>query len=421
MGQSVEILEDDDGFAIIGGSSEVAEFLRANRLEDVSSAELDMPRLSRVMHAGGVASQVSSTIAASSGRWVKLSEESAQAVKRHGFMPAKSGGHHLMAGKPGEVKQWLQTAGKAPPLLSPPVALAALATAMQQRAMQQQMDEIAEYLEKIEEKLDAVLQSQKDSIQSGIAGVAGMIRSAYSMRENTGGISSITWSKLQGQESRVLELQDYALSQLNRGIEQVREAAADGDPSKARKALEAQAEIQEWLVALARLSHHLHHLHLLELDYHLEAELEGMDGHRRGLASTRDHFRVQIATSTQLLSEALQNIVNRANAKVLFHPRHSPAAARDALHFAGSVDAFHAALGLDDAVSADELEVRGWLEEAKCKGEVAFDNALEVAGRVKRIGGHTANGAQSVAGQLRRRVPSLRKGDIDGETVDEDS
>lgn len=113
--------------------------------------------------------------------------------------------------------------------------------------------------------------------------------------------------------------------------------------------------------------------------------------------------------------------MNQANAKVLFHPRHSPAAAREALHLAGSVDAFHAALGLDDAVTTDGLEVRGWLKEAKCKGEVAFDNALEAASRVKRIGGHTANGAQSVAGQLRRRIPPLRKGGIDGETVEEDS
>ncbi len=42
---------------------------------------------------------------------------------------------------------------------------------MTQLAMQQQMDEIVEYLEKINEKVDDILRSQKDAVLADMIGV----------------------------------------------------------------------------------------------------------------------------------------------------------------------------------------------------------------------------------------------------------
>ena len=81
---------------------------------------------------------------------MKLTAESADAVRKYGLMATKTPGvSHAMIGKPGEVKQWLQIAQAPTALLSGPFALTALSAMMQQRAMQQQMDEIVEYLQEI--------------------------------------------------------------------------------------------------------------------------------------------------------------------------------------------------------------------------------------------------------------------------------
>jgi hypothetical protein len=46
------------------------------------SKDLDLPRLGKVLSTGGAATQAGAEIAANSGRWVKLTEESAQAMKK---------------------------------------------------------------------------------------------------------------------------------------------------------------------------------------------------------------------------------------------------------------------------------------------------------------------------------------------------
>lgn len=46
---------------------------------------------------------------AESGRWVKLTAESAQKVKQFGLMPSKTPGvSHAMIGAPGHIRGWLQ-------------------------------------------------------------------------------------------------------------------------------------------------------------------------------------------------------------------------------------------------------------------------------------------------------------------------
>lgn len=68
-------------------------------------------------------------------------------------------------------KQWLQIAQAPSVLLSGPFAVSALATMMQQRAMQEQMDEIAEYLEEINEKVEDILRAQTDAVLADMVGV----------------------------------------------------------------------------------------------------------------------------------------------------------------------------------------------------------------------------------------------------------
>ena len=198
MGNEIELVTDGDGLAVIGDSADIERFLLDQGLSRVPSKVLDIRRLSSFAGTGGTALRVGSEVATNSGRWVKLTAESAQAVKQYGLMATKTPGvSHAMIGKPGEVKQWLQIAQAPTALLSGPLALSALSTMMQQQAMQQQMDQIVEYLQEINEKVDDILRAQKDAVLAEMIGVDLVIEDALTVRDQVGRVSEITWSKIQ--------------------------------------------------------------------------------------------------------------------------------------------------------------------------------------------------------------------------------
>lgn len=134
MSNEIELVSDGDGMAVIGDSTDVERFLLDQGLDKTPSKVLDVQRLSSFAGTSGAALRVGSEVAANSGRWVKLTAESAQAGKQYGLIATKTPGvSHAMIGKPGEVKQWLQIAQAPTALLSGPLALAALSAMMQQQ------------------------------------------------------------------------------------------------------------------------------------------------------------------------------------------------------------------------------------------------------------------------------------------------
>src|SRR5215469_12610961 len=161
VGSEIELVSDGDGLAVLGNPADVERFFLSAGLDKALSRDLDLHRLWSFSGTGGAAAQIGADLAANSGRWVKLTPESAEVVKKYGLMPTKTRGvSHAMIGELGDIKQWLQTARAPSALLSGPFALTALSTMMQQRAMQQQMDEIVEYLQEINEKVDDILRGQ---------------------------------------------------------------------------------------------------------------------------------------------------------------------------------------------------------------------------------------------------------------------
>ena len=79
MSDDIDIISDGDGVAIIGRPTAVDRFLSA---AGVTSKDMQLDRkLRSAVKAGSVLGQVGSEIAANSGRWVKLTEESAKALK----------------------------------------------------------------------------------------------------------------------------------------------------------------------------------------------------------------------------------------------------------------------------------------------------------------------------------------------------
>ena len=216
MNNEIQLVSDSNGLAVIGSPTDVERFLLEQGLDRIPSKELDLRRLGPLLSAGGATARVGSELAANSGRWVKLTADSARAVRQYGLMPAKTPGiSHAMIGKPGEIKQWLQIAQAPGVLLSGPMALSALSTMTQQRAMQQQMDEIVEYLQEINEKVDDILRGQKNAVLADMIGAELIIEEALIVRDQVGRVSEVTWSKVQAASMTIASTQAYALGELD--------------------------------------------------------------------------------------------------------------------------------------------------------------------------------------------------------------
>ena len=83
MSNEIQLISDGDGLAVIGNPTAVERFLVS---EGLPSKDLGLPRLSSVLSAGAGTAQAGSELAATSGRWVKLTEESAKAIKKYDLM-----------------------------------------------------------------------------------------------------------------------------------------------------------------------------------------------------------------------------------------------------------------------------------------------------------------------------------------------
>jgi hypothetical protein len=397
MGSEIDLVSDGDGLAVIGGSADVERFFLSAGLGKAPSRDLDLHRLWSLAGTGGAAVQAGADLAASSGRWVKLTAESAEAVKKYGLMPTKTRGvSYAMIGEPGDIRQWLQVAQGPSALLGGPLALTALSTMMQQRALQQQMDEIVEYLREISEKVDDILRGQKDAVLADMAGVGLIIEEALAVRDQVGRVSEVTWSKVQATGMTIARTQAYALGQLDAIAERLERKGSLGEIAGATR--EAEPRVREWLAVLARTFQLQDGVFVLELDRVLDASPGELDTHRLGLAAARQNRLELIGRSTARLLAQMDETVRKANSKVLFNPFDSPAAVRSSNQVTTSVLDFRGRLGIESGHEA--RDARRWGQAAAEVRDKVLAAASEGAGAAERFG----SGALDRAAEMFRPV-----------------
>jgi hypothetical protein len=282
MDNEIQLISDGDGLAVIGVPAAVDRFLVS---EGLSSKDLGLPRLGAVLSTGASVTQAGSEIAANSGRWVKLTKESAQLVDKYGLRKSSKTGLStgVLKGNSGQVKGFVQFVGPGS-LLTNPALLAGAAGIMAQVAMQQTMDEIIDYLARIDEKLDDVLRAAEDAVWADMIGVGFDIDEAMIIREHAGRVNEVTWSKVQPAAATIARTQAYALRQLDALAEKMERKTKIGDLAKMAK--EAESKVQGWLVVLARCFQLQDAIAVLELDRVLDAAPDDLDGHRLGLKAS---------------------------------------------------------------------------------------------------------------------------------------
>lgn len=397
MGDEVELISDGDGLAVVGEASAVERFMASVGLSGLRSPELDV-----VMSTGAAVAQAGSEIAASSSRWVKLTEESAGLVQQFGLMATKTPGvKHAMVGAPGEIQSWIQIVDTPTQLLTNPAVLAGGAGILAQLAMQQTMKEITDYLAVIDGKLDDVLRTQTNQVLARMDGVELAIQEAYSLRDSVGRVSDITWSKVQASSGTILETQAFALRQLKDLTEKLERQTKFGDLADVVE--EAEAEVAKWLVVLARCFQLNDEVAVLELDRVRDTSPEDLDRHRLGLRAAREDRRELMANRTEELVARMNAAVGTANLKVLLHPMAAPAVVEARNRVATDVHEFHGVLGIESG--HETSKARPWKEAAAESWDIALEIGADGVEGAKKLASKTTDQAFSVKGKLAARLP----------------
>ena len=120
-----------------------------------------------------------------------------------------------------------------------------------------------------------------------------------------------------------------------------RDRSIEGRSAICERTKEAEAEVQTWLVVLARCFELHDAVGVLELDRVLDASPDELDRHRLGLKSARRDRLDLISERTEHLLDRMNAAVGMANSRVLFNPKQSPAVVRSSNHVATEVHEFH--------------------------------------------------------------------------------
>lgn len=419
MSNEIELFSDGDGVAIFGDPREVERFLSTAGLP---SKEIALrPPLGSALNASSSVVQAGSQIAANSGRWVKLTEESAKALKLGKAMKGSTDGvsRAIATTSKGKVTKILEFVkpGSVGSMLTNPAMLAGAAGIMAQVAMQQTMEEITQYLKVIDEKVDDVLRAQKDAALAEMIGVGLVIDDAILKREHVGRVSEVTWSNLHGAAQTIATTQSYALRRLDALAEKLEKKRKVGDLAKLTA--DAEENVEEWLAVLARCFQLQDGLAVLELDRVLDSSPDDLDRHREAVRAGRTRRRDLIATATQRLLERVDAAAVIANTQVLVHPIKAKAVVCSGNEVGADVANFNKRLGIRQERST--LEAKRWGEAVVDARDTVVHVAEAGATATVRFSAEAFTNAKAAGKGLSQRVTEwLPRSQKDAPEADED-
>ena len=407
MSSEIELVSDGRGLAVIGSAADVERFFLSSGLDKVPSKSLDLHRVRSAIDVGGRVGEAGAVAAENAGRWVKLTEESAEMFKHAAkMMKGSSEGtsRAIAMSESGKTKHILEIVTKKPGAnLANPAVLAGVGAVMSQYAMQQQMDEIVEYLELINEKVDDILRGQKDAVLADMIGVDLIIEDAVTVRDEVGRVSEITWSKVQATSQTLARTQAYALRELDAIAAKLQKKADVGEIAKATR--EAEPKVSEWLAVLARTFQLQEGVSVLELDRVLDASPEELESHHAGMLKARENRLDRIGRSTAALLAQMDETVRKANDRVLLNPFDSPAAVKSSNQVTAGVRSFRGRLGIEDGQEAEDA--KRWRQAAGEAVEKVRVGTASGAVAAKVFGGQT----------LDRATEAFRAVDLDGDGI----
>ncbi|NDD98299.1 MAG: hypothetical protein EBZ93_12565, partial [Actinobacteria bacterium] len=189
MSNEIELISDGDGLAVIGSPADVEDFLKSLAL---TGRRVPVPSTKAEADAASGAMASIADLKKSIGGWIKLTEETIKIVEDLGLLPSKASGISArILSKTESLKSWTQVAERASSVAANPAMLTGVAGVMAQTALQASLEEITEYLEKIDRKLDDVIRSQTNAVLARVDGVRFAVNEANAIKDAVGKVSDV--------------------------------------------------------------------------------------------------------------------------------------------------------------------------------------------------------------------------------------
>lgn len=366
----IRVFTDDQGMLVLGDGASIDAWLSAAGLR---AQARDVKK--QALLAGSKGFQVLGNSAAQSGRWVKLTEESAAKMAQYGG----TGTGVLRGG--GKIRHILkfEDLSKASSLANPQM-LTVVASVMTQMALEQAIQEITDYLAVIDSKIDDLLQDQKDQSIANLVGVAHMIDETMTIRDNVGMVTETTWSKVAGCAQDLVRAQGYALLKIEGLAKKLTETGDAVDAE--RLSVQLSNDLDEWTSILGNAVQLQDKLYVLELDRVMAERPETLESHRRGVIVARRMRLHDIETKLLQLNDSVQRSAQTVRGQKVLHPfsvSHTLQVLNDVnermVHFAISI-------GIEAEHAKIEMAPK-WTEAA---GKLIVDGANQVGQGARQLG-----------------------------------
>lgn len=377
--QTVSVIQDESGYLILGNQSELVSAMNQQRL---ISREVKMGALT----VGPTMAQVIGELGANSGRWVKLTKESSELLSKY----AKAGSIQkgVAQAADGKVVKWLEFA--TPNQLLSPAAATGVAGIMAQAALEQAIQEITDYLEAIDKKVDDLLQDQKDSTVADLIGVVLEVDEAEEIRKKTGILDETAWHKLAPCAKTTSRSLGYALTKLKCIADKL--STTKNAEELAGLFRSAVTDVNAWLTIAARSIQVRDRLSVLELERAYCELPEVLEKHRLGIVEARKTRLAKVRGCIVAFQGAIEKASERLREEKLLHPFIVDPALQCASQVSGELSEFARYLNLE--IEEHEIErARDWNELA---GEALASAADSVARGASSLGAAASAGARQL-------------------------
>lgn len=320
---AVELVSDGENLLVVGQHrGDVESFLKSKGILTVAR-RLPKERLVPVLRSSAELVKTASESIADSALWLKITPESAEAIKEYGLTDSGTPGiSYAMAGTRGDIKSWIKVDSSVKAQLRNPALLSGVAGALSQAAREQEAAQLRALLEGLDRKLDEVLRNQRDDLIGDLTGIEQELRAAWRVREREGGVDAATWSKNDSAARELRQVQAKALSRLS-GI--ARDLEGQKRVGELRDRLEsARGEVQLWLSVIARCITALDEHAVVELDFVAGTSPGKLDERRITLDELRAEDRAALHEAVASLVSRLEAQAARANENKVAHYRVSP-------------------------------------------------------------------------------------------------
>lgn len=360
----------DDELAVIVGEEGALVLGPESALERLSAgADSDSsPITPELLHRASQALSGIERYQKESGRWLKLDADSANYLKRMGI-------------KPGDVRTGVIRATDVPRGVAPhtgggvlkhltfdkaglltPAAPMVMASMVQQAAVEKQMAQMQDYLERIDSKIDSVLRFQQDSLAGDIDGVAETLAEAALILDGTTSVTDTQWATVQHVGADLAKLQGRVLRHLTAVAERM--AQSKTSPSKVRETFQkTNDDARFWLYELARTVQLQNQMYVLQLNRVTAVEGEAATDYVAAVARARDKRATRLLETLSAIAQTAHELGSFSTFRKAVD-WNSPRAVDEVNRFFGQLREFSEAANLT-VDGAEDLEAVRHLDAAR--------------------------------------------------------